>query len=192
MKNFRDVDDIANRYLELRESIASLPGINLVAASGVYCCNCGEGAPTNVKAGNVKKAGRWQWKTICSHCREPWQGAAMELLKRHVQTGSRPNLVERRMTSAIDDWRRVAPLVEKRAVVDVRGKPISPRRWDHGVIAWLAYSQTRWGTYRLVIEFGMANRDDMSDLWTEKRVRTGISRVRGVIRSRAISAGVMG
>jgi len=187
----RDVDDIGRRYLALGESVAAIPAVDLVAVRGEYCRACRGGAPTRIKVGDATKPGRWSWSTVCVECRKPWSGEPVEIMRRWVQGGSASNGIERRLLSRIDEWSTLREIVEPEAERDADGVRFIPGRWTWSVRCWLVYGQAAWGTYDRVVEFGVASQLDQAELFTTKRVRDAIRKVRGVMRLRAVDAGVM-
>ena len=191
MRIILDVDDVGRRYLATREAVTSIPAVDLVAVRGVYCRACKGGAPTKVKVGDASKPGRWTWSTVCVSCRQAWEGVPVEIMRRWVQAPSRSNGVERRLLSRIDEWGALRGIVEPAAERDADGVRFIPGRWTWSVRCWLVYGQAQWGTYDRVCEFGLASQLDQAELFTQKRVRDAIRKVRGVMRARAVDAGMM-
>tara|TARA_Y100000590_G_scaffold20974_2_gene24395 strand:+ start:8181 stop:8777 length:597 start_codon:yes stop_codon:yes gene_type:complete len=187
---FQSVDQIGRRYGELGGTLVSVRGIDLVAARGEVCVFCG-GPQTRIKRGKVNSPGRWYWETICAVCREPWEGEYYEVLRRWVQEGSTTNGVESEIVNRIDEWRTVRPLVEVPARRDARGLTFPRGRWRFCVTAWLLYVQPRFSSYEEVADYGGEHHADLGDIWTEKRVRSGVSKARGVIQKRGQVAGVL-
>ena len=188
---FGDVDDLGRRYLALTERVSSIPAVDLVAVRGWHCGICGAGAPTQIKVGDAAKPGRWSWATICVACREPWSGEAVELMKRWVQSTPNSNGVERRLVNQLDDWSVLRDIVETEAATDADGVRFIPGRWEWSVSCWLAYTTAQLGSYERICEHGSEVRPELAHLFTIKRVREAIRKVRGVMRRRAIAADLM-
>ncbi len=187
---YRDPDQIGRRYVELGSTLADIKAIDLVAAKGEVCANCG-GPSTRIKRGKAETPGRWKWVTVCAVCREPWVGESYEIMRRWCQEAPATNMQERSVVHRIDEWRTIRPIIETPARKDARGIRFLPGRWRFSVFSWLIYLQPWAASYDHVVAFGTERLPEFEDLWSAKRCRDGIKKVRGVVRARAISRSVM-
>lgn len=174
-----NVDSMGERYIELGEEIGSVKAIDVIAVRGEYCLRCGKGPRTTVIVGK-RRPGRWRDLEICASCRAPWSGAERELPKGWIQIQRRPSTP---LPVGYDEWRFLRPIIENRP------RRLSRRRWDHAVIAWLAYLHPAIGSYTSVVRYGQLHRPQFDSWWTEWLVRRAIERAREIVGRRAVRAG---
>ena len=187
---YRDPDQIGRRYVELGSTLADIKAIDIVATKGEVCIHCG-GPSTLIKRGRVDTPGRWQWVLVCTCCREPWVSESYEIMRRWCQEAPATNTQERSVVHRIDEWRMIRPIIETPARKDSRGIRFVPGRWRFSVASWLIYLQPWAASYDHVVDYGSQNLTEYEELWTPKRCRDAIRKVRGVVRARGIAAKVL-